>query len=241
VGARLFTGEEGDIVDSIRTSTVTPPSRRAKVSLDPELDTIVMKALQKRPDDRYLTAAAMAEALETRELASPTQVGAWVKYLCGDSLERRTARIAAIEREVLVDEAQASSRRPPPPTSVAPPSPVPSAPPPSRASEERRLAPSASRSRRGGLLALVAVALALAVGFGLYRMKRRSHRAVGVTMATAPTSPPTVAIPDISASPPPSAIASTAPPASALASPSASALAPRGASKGARPAPRAPR
>jgi len=102
VGARLFGGDDArETYRRIASCEVPSPSASAPGrDVDPELEAIVMKALARQPEDRYPTAAAMADALEARgSLASSTQVGGWVVTLCGASLEQRRARIAGIERE----------------------------------------------------------------------------------------------------------------------------------------------
>ncbi len=67
------------IVDHVKTPP-TPPSRISEMPLPAELDRIVLKCLEKRPEDRFQTATELAEAL--REVHSdaewtPEKARAW--------------------------------------------------------------------------------------------------------------------------------------------------------------------
>jgi serine/threonine-protein kinase len=126
---RLFAGESpAETVHKVLTSRIEPPSSFER-DLPPGVDRIVLRALERDPERRYVTARDMAVELEDSVgLASPTQVGAWVDSLAYAVLSRRAAAIAEIE--------SASSRivdlgtlRPELQDSVAPPASAPSPPP----------------------------------------------------------------------------------------------------------------
>ncbi|HEY2092084.1 MAG TPA: TonB family protein [Thermoanaerobaculia bacterium] len=63
-GRRLFTGDnELSILEQVREARVTAPSQ-FNDEVTPEIDAIVLKALQKEPDKRYQTAGEMARDLD---------------------------------------------------------------------------------------------------------------------------------------------------------------------------------
>jgi serine/threonine-protein kinase len=63
VGEMLYLEEDLDrLLKLVRAADVEPPSRK-RPSVPPELDAIVMKALAKKPQDRYANAADLATAL----------------------------------------------------------------------------------------------------------------------------------------------------------------------------------
>ncbi len=62
-GQRVFQGNStADVIIKHATQAPLPPSQLAPVS--PELDAIILRCLEKRPGDRFASAAALAEALE---------------------------------------------------------------------------------------------------------------------------------------------------------------------------------
>ena len=63
-GRKLFTGDnELSILEQVREARVTPPSE-FNDEVTPEIDAIVLKALQKDPANRYQTAGEMARDLD---------------------------------------------------------------------------------------------------------------------------------------------------------------------------------
>lgn len=63
-GRKLFTGDnEISILEQVREARVQPPSLHND-EVTPEIDRIVLKALQKDPDDRYQTAGEMAREID---------------------------------------------------------------------------------------------------------------------------------------------------------------------------------
>jgi serine/threonine-protein kinase len=103
-GKRLFIADdEPTLFSKILEAPVQEPSR-----VDPrvprELDAVVMRALDRDPDRRFATAREMAVALEAMPtLALASAVAEWVTDVARDSLARRTAIIADMEREALDD------------------------------------------------------------------------------------------------------------------------------------------
>lgn len=101
-GRSLFRGEtDADTMRRVLTLEVPPPSQ---VGLTPPavFDAIILRALERDPDRRYPSAAAMAEALREAALSAgllgaPTQVARWVKESFEQPLaeRRRCLRMAA--------------------------------------------------------------------------------------------------------------------------------------------------
>ncbi len=95
---RMFAGEnEGAALSKIIRGEIRVPSE-----VDPGLarfDDVVRRATRLNPEDRFATAAEMAEALlDVEPQATYTQVAAWVHELAGDVLEERARVVAEIER-----------------------------------------------------------------------------------------------------------------------------------------------
>jgi eukaryotic-like serine/threonine-protein kinase len=97
-GQRLFVGEDAtDVLMKILKQQVAPPSSINPL-VRPQLDNLVLRALEKDPNARYATAREFAIALEAEiQLLSPREVGEWVEEIAGDSLERRERALAEIE------------------------------------------------------------------------------------------------------------------------------------------------
>ena len=97
---RLFFADNDAIVmRNVLEREVERPSAVAS-GLDPRLDGIVMRALQREPAARFQTAREMALALEAAVApASATRVAAWLGELAGERLARRAAIVAQMERE----------------------------------------------------------------------------------------------------------------------------------------------
>jgi TonB family protein len=63
---KLFTGEsEMSILEQVREARVTPPSQINSEEVTPEIDRVVLKALEKDPAARYQTAGEMARDLDS--------------------------------------------------------------------------------------------------------------------------------------------------------------------------------
>ena len=63
VGKRLFRGAANEVVPRLIAATVTPPTF-ARRNFPPALESIVMRALEKHPEDRYQSAYDLADDLE---------------------------------------------------------------------------------------------------------------------------------------------------------------------------------
>lgn len=70
-GRRPFYGDRDDVLDAHINDPPDPPSRHAKIS--PDLDAVILKAIEKKPDDRFQSGAEFAQALEQIEPPSPPQ------------------------------------------------------------------------------------------------------------------------------------------------------------------------
>lgn len=97
-GRRLFGGPEpAAIVANIVVGAIDPPSRHVQ-ELPRALDAIVLKALARKPADRFDTSRDFAVALEGVMAAAPArQIGEWVEHLAGDTLVARAERVHSIE------------------------------------------------------------------------------------------------------------------------------------------------
>jgi serine/threonine-protein kinase len=96
---RLFQAPDpAAIVGRVLNGVIQKPSEVAQ-GLPMLLDAIVMKGLDRDPKKRFQTAAEFAKAIETSGLpiARPTEVGAWVNRIAGDTLKKRARRVAEIE------------------------------------------------------------------------------------------------------------------------------------------------
>jgi serine/threonine protein kinase len=98
-GRRLFMGEtESETI--VRAGSMQIPAPSSVVPLPPALDAVLLKGLARDTTQRYATAREMALAIEgSVELASATQVGAWVESLAADTLSARKRVIQRIERD----------------------------------------------------------------------------------------------------------------------------------------------
>jgi serine/threonine-protein kinase len=91
-GRRLFAGDsDAATINLVLSGQIPPPSSVAEVS--PGLDSIVLRALKFRADDRFASAAELALALETSglEIANTAAVGRAVSELFQESVLRRRA------------------------------------------------------------------------------------------------------------------------------------------------------
>jgi len=123
-GERLFEAEsEMRVIMRISSGNVPLPSEAAP-GYPPELERIVMRALARRPADRYPSAAAMAEELEVLVGASQgPQPGArlaeLMQQLFAERIRTREAALEAIaDQSVVRAETQSSPLHPPPSTGL---------------------------------------------------------------------------------------------------------------------------
>jgi hypothetical protein len=98
VGKRLFEGHTGEqVCERVLLSFVEAPSTLVP-EITPALDEIVLRALDRRADNRFATAREMALALERCvPPALPSEVGEWVEATAGDPLQKRATRVLEIE------------------------------------------------------------------------------------------------------------------------------------------------
>jgi serine/threonine-protein kinase len=134
---RTLEGLAGALAE-VMTSPVVPPSTYAPVG--PEIDAIVVRALQAGPSDRFPTAAEMASAISSvTPTAESRAVAQFVSRVGKEALDARSALLARVEqvsavhdlpprqvsRPALAEEAPAPASTPPPPPPPALVDPVP--------------------------------------------------------------------------------------------------------------------
>jgi serine/threonine-protein kinase len=99
-GKTLFEVPEGGaaaVINKVINATIVPPSAH-RPEVASELDGVVMRALEREPEDRYQTAAEFAEALEDAiRIPTARTMGRWVVAVAGDVLDQRAEQIAEIE------------------------------------------------------------------------------------------------------------------------------------------------
>lgn len=97
-GERLFAVDEpGAAIAKILTHQAPPPSH-LQHGIDPALDAVVLRALRRRPAERFETALEMARAIErATPLASSLEIAEWVREVAGNVLEARALTVKAIE------------------------------------------------------------------------------------------------------------------------------------------------
>ena len=98
-GRRLFSGGDvGVLMAKVLSSDIPTPSSIVS-ELSPELDELVMRALERDPSRRYQTAREYAIAIETAgPIALARHVGEWVERVGGDALSDRSSKVAIIEK-----------------------------------------------------------------------------------------------------------------------------------------------
>src|SRR5262245_45708589 len=125
-GEEAFTTEsEADLVYKMLESQAQPPST-LRTEIPPLLDDVILQGLNKEPAERFISAKAMATALESAVPAvARSAVGKWVQECAHDDLKRKAWHLACVES----DFSQAGG--PPTPASGRPPLPTPVPTPPS--------------------------------------------------------------------------------------------------------------
>jgi serine/threonine-protein kinase len=234
-GARLFEGDNpGMLTARVLEGAKEPPSARVS-GISTALDELVMKALERKPENRYATAMEMAVALEkATPIATSRRVGEWLSEMVGDSLAERARYVEHVERTSSPSMEAAIAidvpmDRPETPTHVLPlPAPPASVREPGSLSRGvvTRSEPSAlegqPRPRSLARPLAFGIGAACIVVLGAYVMMRSRHdTAAPVVASSAPPSAETSAAPSEPAPPPPQpppATATAAPPATADAS-----------------------
>ena len=93
-GKRLFRGNnEAATLNNVLTKDVPPPSQFCG-ALPPSVDSIILRALERSPRDRFESAMEMSDALHavmSREglIATTREVSGWVSQACGAKMEER--------------------------------------------------------------------------------------------------------------------------------------------------------
>ncbi|MEM9191818.1 MAG: protein kinase [Myxococcota bacterium] len=167
VGLRLFKrSSDSETVVAVLTDTIPRP-RKFRSTYPEGLEAIVMKALERDPNDRYQTAADMAADLEayiasTGRAAGPLQVRRWLHDIFPSAKEERTStlRRAAMMLEQLDDTELRQWSTPPPSRSEVVTLAEPSEP---SAKAPRRVPPSLYFAGGLGL-----AALGVAIGFAVH-------------------------------------------------------------------------
>ncbi|MEA2696372.1 MAG: eukaryotic-like serine/threonine-protein kinase, partial [Myxococcales bacterium] len=96
-GRRLFRHSDPRMVwVNILSGDIQPPSR-FNPAVSPALDLVVLQALERDRARRHPTARAFAQAIsDAIDPAGATEIGHWVKSVCGTMLTRRAERVAEI-------------------------------------------------------------------------------------------------------------------------------------------------
>ncbi len=218
-GERLFGGDTDiNVLEKVRSAEVAPPSR-FNPEVPQNLDTVVLKALAKEPDDRYANASDLLRDLDSvlysyTPAPGSADVAIYLHRLQAE--EGAVAEAQAREAAQAVEESEPAARKrkskgapvsrktssvskpapPPPPPAAAPPSPPPaSVPPPREPSREvfgsLEKSAEAEKASRTPLIALVVAAAVALVGFLAWRMMKPSAGG----KATAASVTPVAALP----------------------------------------------
>ncbi len=122
-GRRLFLADSpAETLANILTGSV-PPLRSIRQDVPPLLDSIVLKALSRDPQQRPATAEVFATSLEEaidHRLASSRMIGSWVGSLAGHVLESRTRYVREIESIGIVSSDSQSAAAPAVPATSTP-------------------------------------------------------------------------------------------------------------------------
>jgi len=113
---RLFNADQpSETIARILRSPIRPPSAYEK-QITPELDAVILKALERDPRHRFQSARDFAAALErVCPPANPSTIGDWVRSVGGDGLSSLAERVAAIEAKSSASKIRPI--QPPPPVS----------------------------------------------------------------------------------------------------------------------------
>lgn len=229
-GTRLVRGPN-DIATARRILEAKhePPSRY-NPAVGPLIDSLVMKGLSARADDRFATALEMADALEEAcSVATPRKVAAVVAQFAGTAIAERKSLVSELESGS--GQLKVLPSQPPPKTEIT------------NTEIGSMSASAAARPRRRGLwlgLAAAGVVATIAVA-ALWRTGGSEDGTAAAeppaNSATTGASPPATA-PAVPVAPSPEPAASAAsPPAARSAAPAPSASAPAAATSAALPVP----
>lgn len=120
-GRQLFRGQsEADLLSQVLLCKV-PSLADLGVDVAPAVQAVLDRALARAPEDRFATAAEMADALEACGSATSAEVAEWVKDLAADTLSQRGAALEALDKLPAPDALMTPQ---PLPASVVPSKPV---------------------------------------------------------------------------------------------------------------------
>ena len=158
----LFEGPDPVVMSRIVHAPVAPPSE-VRSDLGASFDDVVAVALAKSPEDRFLDARAMENALSlSSPRATPAELAEWLRGVVGSDLDARAATIATIEQATPRSSVAAQAAPADGHTSPAPAAPV---------------------SRRNAGAAAAAVVVVVVVG--LAAVRSRPPRATSTTSGPA--------------------------------------------------------
>jgi serine/threonine-protein kinase len=97
---RLYAGAtDSEMIARILEGPRTPPSVHRR-DVPPTLDAVVMRALRRRPEERFTSARELALAIEACvPIASPTQTGAWIDEVAREELAQRSLLVDSVESQ----------------------------------------------------------------------------------------------------------------------------------------------
>lgn len=97
-GRQLFRGNsEADLLSQVLLCKV-PSLADVGVEAAAPLQAVLDRALARAPEDRFATAAQMADALEACGVASASEVAEWVQDMAADTLAQRRASLDALDQ-----------------------------------------------------------------------------------------------------------------------------------------------
>ena len=186
---KLFVGEhEMSILEQVREARIMPPSQLSD-EVSPEIDAVVMKALQKDPASRYQTAAEMAKDLESLLYAyRPTPTSADLAIYMHRLDEAQP--VAREEAPPSLDEPRSVPPPPAPPQQAAPQPARPAAPRTMRTPAPLTLTIPKKRSPAIAIAAALVIAAAAIGGFFFIRGKSTSASAAAVPKTSTVVAPP---------------------------------------------------
>jgi len=192
--ARRLYHAESDLqtFSNILSGELVPPSTYAP-NISPDVDGIVMKGLEPKPEARFSSARDMARALQrVAPIASPSDVGEWVESIAGANVHSRARKIAAMESSGMLPVAEPSAPEPLDAGRVS----FPTSQPP--ASGQRLRAP---RSKLPLVLPIALATLAVGAGIGVWIRLSSGGSSPGATVAASNLSPASARAPAPPSSP----------------------------------------
>ncbi len=118
-GERMFNVDDPFAIMVLLAERPVTSPRAVDPSISPELEAVVMRALERDPAARYQTAREFAVDLERTGVAMTHEVGEWVERVGGASLQRRAEQVVEIESAPCQAARQTEDRDSSPPTPSA--------------------------------------------------------------------------------------------------------------------------